>query len=288
MFTVAFERDAVARALYARATALDPKIENVGALAGVTIPAAAVRADRRFVALRERLDRRPELERIPVLTATELAAFKAGVIVRTPGEFRASLRVVALLFFGAFWIAHAFRWFRPHPGDPLLLPVVLLLSGLGLMSMLALRDPLRDTFLASRFAQGVVGGVAVLACVSLVDFEASRLRRAVALPLGLALTLAVLLLVFGGGPGSSGAKVNLLGLQPVEAIRLLVVFALAAYFGSRVDVLREYSEPATRGPAVASAPADAAVARRRAGAGGHGPRAGVLFPAEGSWVPRSC
>ena len=114
MFTVPFERDSVARALYARATALDPALENVGGLAGVTIPAAAVRADRRFVALRERLDRRPELERVPALTAAELADFKAGVIVRTPGEFRGSLTVVALLFFGAFWVAHAFRWIRPH------------------------------------------------------------------------------------------------------------------------------------------------------------------------------
>ncbi len=247
MITVPFERDAIARALYARATALDSKIENVGALSGVTISAAEVRADRRLVALRSRLDRRPDLERIPVLTATELAALKPGVIVRTPGEFRASLVIASLLFFGAFWIVHGVRWIRPHPGDPLLLPVVLVLAGLGLISMLSLRDPLRDTFLASRFAQGVVGGVAVLAGVSLVDFEASRLRRAVALPLGLALLLAVLLLVFGGGPGSSGAKVNLFGVQPVEAIRLLVVFALAAYFGSRVDVLREYSEPATAG-----------------------------------------
>ena len=245
MFAVPFEREAVARALYARATALDPALEHVGGLAAVTIPAAIVRADRRFVALRARLDRRPELERVPVLTAAELADFKAGVVVRTPGEFRSQLWFVALLFFAAFWAAHVFRWIRPHPGDPLLLPVVMLLCGVGLMSMLALRDPLRDTFLARRFAEGVVGGIALLAGLSLVDFEASRLRRAVALPLGLALTLAVMLLVFGGGPGSSGAKVNLFGIQPVEAIRLLVVFALAAYFGSRVDVLREYSEPAT-------------------------------------------
>jgi cell division protein FtsW (lipid II flippase) len=245
MIAVPFEREAVARALYARATALDPPIENVGALAAVTIPAAVVRADRRFVALRERLDRRPELDRVPALTAAELAAFKTGVVVRTPEEFRNALQVAALLFFAAFWIAHAFRWSRPHPGDPLLLPLVLLLCGLGLMSMVSLRDPLRDTFLAYRFAQGVVAGVGLLAVLSLVDFEASRLRRAVTLPLGLALTLAVMLLVFGDGPGSSGAKVNLLGAQPVEAIRLLVVFALAAYFGSRVDVLREYSEPAT-------------------------------------------
>lgn len=248
MIEVPFERDAVARALYARATALDPKIENVGALAGVTIPAAVVRADRRFVALGERLDRRPELAGVPALTAAELASFKTGVVVRTPEEFRGALWIAALLFFGAFGLAHAVRWIRPHPGDPLLLPLVLLLCGLGFISMLSLRDPLRDTFLGHRFAQGVVGGVTLLAALSLVNFEASRLRRAVALPLGLALALAVTLLLFGDGPGSSGAKVNLFGMQPVEAIRLLVVFALAAYFGSRVDVLREYSEPATTHP----------------------------------------
>src|SRR5687767_2061022 len=67
-----YERDVVARALYARATALEPKIENIGALAGVTIPATVVRADRRIVALRERLDRRPEVASVPALTAAEL------------------------------------------------------------------------------------------------------------------------------------------------------------------------------------------------------------------------
>src|SRR5688500_4178194 len=114
MIEVPFERDAVARALYARATALDPKIENVGALAGVTIPAAVVRADRRLVALGERLDRRPELDRVPALTAAELASFKTGVVVRSPQEFRSALTAAALLFFGAFWLAHAVRWSRPH------------------------------------------------------------------------------------------------------------------------------------------------------------------------------
>jgi cell division protein FtsW (lipid II flippase) len=78
-----------------------------------------------------------------------------------------------------------------------------------------------------------------------VDFEASPLRRSVLMPLALALSLAVLLLLFGSGPGASGVKVNLLGVQPVEAIRLLVVFALAAYFGRRLELLRELSEPAT-------------------------------------------
>jgi cell division protein FtsI/penicillin-binding protein 2/cell division protein FtsW (lipid II flippase) len=54
-----------------------------------------------------------------------------------------------------------------------------------------------------------------------------------------------LLLLFGSGPGTSGVKVNLFGAQPVEVIRLLVVFALAAFFGRRLELLRVLSEPAT-------------------------------------------
>ena len=54
-----------------------------------------------------------------------------------------------------------------------------------------------------------------------------------------------MLLLLGSGPGTSGVKVNLFGVQPVEAIRLLVVFALAAYFAGRLDLLRELSQPAT-------------------------------------------
>src|SRR5204862_8362663 len=111
--------------------------------------------------------------------------------------------------------------------------------------MLALRDPLRDTIAASTFASGVAAGVALLAAASEVDFEASPLRRAVLGPFGMALGLAALLLVFGKGPGSSGVKVNLLGFQPVEVIRLLVMLSLAAYFARRLDFLRELSEPPT-------------------------------------------
>jgi cell division protein FtsW (lipid II flippase)/cell division protein FtsI/penicillin-binding protein 2 len=39
--------------------------------------------------------------------------------------------------------------------------------------------------------------------------------------------------------------VNLFGAQPVEAIRLLVVLGLAAYFATRLDFLREFSAPPT-------------------------------------------
>src|SRR5204862_4014265 len=50
------------------------------------------------------------------------------------------------------------------------------------------------------------------------------------------------LILFGSGPGASDAKVNLLGFQPVEIIRLLLILFLAGYFAARWDVLRHARE----------------------------------------------
>ncbi|MEP6915753.1 MAG: FtsW/RodA/SpoVE family cell cycle protein [Acidobacteriota bacterium] len=240
-----FEQQAVARAVYQRAMVDQPGLEHVGGLASVIIPAAEIQQDRRYLVLRSRLERRPGASSVAALTPSDIAAIKPSVIVRTPAEFRARIRIVVIAFFAAFWIAHLVRRWRRAPEDPVVLPILLLLSGIGLMSMLALRDPLRDTTTASGFVSGVVAGMTLLVGASMVDFEASRLRRAVLAPLALALGLAALLLVFGNGPGSSGVKVNLLGFQPVEAIRLLVVLALGAYFARRLEFLREFSEPPT-------------------------------------------
>lgn len=245
MFGQREEQYAVARALYQRATAEQPPLDHVGALAAVTIPAEELRGNRKLEVLRAKLERRPGLDRVPVLTATDIAAIKPGLVVRTARDFRARVWRAASWFFVAFWIAHVIRRWRRAEDDPLMLPLLMLLCGIGLMTMLSLRDPLRDTIPAVSFVSGVVAGLALLLAASEVDFEASSLRRAVLAPLALALGFAVLLLLFGSGPGSSGVKVNLFGFQPVEAIRLLVVFALAAYFARRLEFFRELSEPAT-------------------------------------------
>jgi len=51
-------------------------------------------------------------------------------------------------------------------------------------------------------------------------------------PLLASFALSLLLILFGYGPGTSDAKVNLFGFQPVEIIRLLLVFFLAGYFAN--------------------------------------------------------
>ncbi len=59
------------------------------------------------------------------------------------------------------------------------------------------------------------------------------------LPLLAALSLSVVLILFGSGPGNSSAKVNLGPLQPIEGIRLLLALFLAGYFARRWELLRE-------------------------------------------------
>jgi cell division protein FtsW (lipid II flippase)/cell division protein FtsI/penicillin-binding protein 2 len=220
MFESPAARQAAARALFQR---ISPNgLDRVGQLREVRGPAGA-----------------------PLLSRQDIVAIKPRLAVRSLGDFTSRVIKSAAIFVASFWIAHFFRRWRRRRDEPLLLPVLMLLCGIGLMTMVALRDPLRDTISAQLFASGTALGVALMIAVSELDFESSRFRRAVLLPLGLACALAAALLVFGSGPGTSGVKVNLFGAQPVEVIRLLVVFALAAYFGRRIELLRELSEPAT-------------------------------------------
>ena len=241
MYDSAYERSAVARALFNHATTA-PRLDHVGALAEVKMPASAVRADRRLAQLNARLGDRADGS-VAVLSRADIVTLKPQLSVRSPSEFTTQFAQSIALFVLAFWVAHVARRLRRRTDDPLLLAAVMLLCGLGLTTMTALRDPLRDAISASTFAGGVAVGVLLLVVASEIDFEASPLRRAVIAPLAAACALATLLLAFGSGPGTSGVKVNLFGAQPVELIRLLVVFALAAYFGRRGERLRELAEP---------------------------------------------
>lgn len=184
-----------------------------------------------------------------VITPAEVTAVKPFLVVRRAAEFRRALTIALIVFFAAFWIAHAVRARLGLTGDVVLLPAVLLLTGLSLMTMLALRDPVRDTMAAVTMAYGAAAGCVVWVALAFVDFERVRLRRAVLPPLAGAVLLAVALLLFGSGPVGSGAKVNLFGAQPVEVIRLLTVFALAAYFARRWQFLRAFSQPVSDAPA---------------------------------------
>ena len=234
IFTEPGEREFAARKIYDDAGALS----NTGALARIRVTAAEIRATRGLRAWRDRLGGR---ESMPLFTPDQFRALKPLVVVRQPHNFRSAFTLWTILFFGAFALVHLFWSLRGFNGEATFLPAILLLTGIGLILMVALRDPVRDNLLFTDFAQGAVIGCLVLAAASVLDFERLAGRLAF-VPLLVSFALSVLLILFGTGPGSSDAKVNLFGFQPVELIRLLLVFFLAGYFGSRWDVLRHARE----------------------------------------------
>ncbi len=177
----------------------------------------------------------------PVLTADQFRQLKPLFVVRSPQQFYHAFYLWIGLFFAAYLLTHVWFGVRGFRGDQTFLPALMLLTGAGLILMISLRDPLRDNLLFVDFAQGVVGGCAVLAVAAVLDFE-RLLGKLSFVPLLASFLLSVLLVLFGSGPGTSDAKVNLFGFQPVELIRVLLVLFLAGYFAERWDILRHARE----------------------------------------------
>lgn len=241
MFPERVEKAAVAAATFRHLQQTTAQLTHVGALTSVALPPSQVQSDSRLIVLNTRLRERPEASHIALFNGADIAELKRGLVVRTPSDFRKQVGLATAIFMIGFWAAHLVRWRFGAVGDPLLLPIVHLLTGFGMVAMLALRDPLRDTAAMATVAGGIAAGCAIWTALAFVDFENPRLRRAVLMPLGAAVAIAIALLVFGSGPTGSNARVNLMGIQPVEIVRLLVVFSLAAYFARRWQFLRELS-----------------------------------------------
>jgi len=211
-------------------------LANVGALARLRLTRADIDADSRWSGYRAQLGTHGAVRLIP------LAKLKPSFVVRTPRDFLRAYVIWMAVYLAAFWLVH-FAWkLRAFRGDPTVLPALQLLSGMGLILAVSLRDPLRDTMEFSKFAWGVAAGCMMLLLPLLRPFNYRNFARFIYTPLLLALALFIALLRFGSGPTGSDAKVNLGPFQPVELIKILLVFFLAGYFARRWEWLRELRE----------------------------------------------
>ncbi len=242
------ERAFVAEKIWQRAH--QGTFPNVGELARMRVPASDIARDerlesfgRRVESARRRADRESAQDlSVTLLTLQQLRRVKPRLVVRSPGQFRSSFWLWSFLFLAGFAAVHAVWRKRRFAGDEMILPAVLVIAGIGLAEMVSVRDPLRDLPLFRTFVQGALGGCALMIAGSLVDWERSPLRRRSFTPLLGAFLLSVALILFGSGPSGSDAKVNLLGFQPVEIIKILIVLFLAGYFFDRWEFLRELPE----------------------------------------------
>ncbi|QMW04191.1 FtsW/RodA/SpoVE family cell cycle protein [Spirosoma foliorum] len=179
--------------------------------------------------------------------------------VRTPNAYTAQFWSIVILFILAFWLVEGFWSLRRFQSDPLLLPILMLLTGISVLTLLAIQDPLQDILYAWQTLQGVaVGliGMTILSQVNIGRFYADwrydwlfafRNRTSVKLSgwtwLVLAVGLAALTLLVGSGPEGSGVRVNLsilgLTIQPSEITKYLLVLFFAGFFAANEQQIRQ-------------------------------------------------
>lgn len=172
--------------------------------------------------------------------------------VRTPGEFQTEFISYILFFVAGFWLLHIALFLKNYRSDQFILPLIMFISGIGIMVLYSVQDPLRDEVYGTGMAR-YMGWVLVLFAVLVFVFKSNPVNRFYHsnwfdpvyrwLPftdkrkeprgftwLFASIGLMLLLAVFGSGPEGSGVKVNLLGFQVSELSKYLMVVFFAAYF----------------------------------------------------------
>jgi|GEM_PF-196785 len=185
-----------------------------------------------------------------------------SLIVRTPAEAAKWYKIIGLGFIVSFVVLHLVLTFRRPNADQLLLPVLMVLTGLSFLCLLSLQDPLRDRFLAQSTFYYFLGGIALIILFQFIEFRSfttdSKLYRMLVFTRHaragngypwalLALGLLTLTLLFGSGPEGSGVKVNLGPFQPSEVVKYLLIIFLSGYFATNEKFISEYASWHRRG-----------------------------------------
>ncbi|MBC7809150.1 MAG: FtsW/RodA/SpoVE family cell cycle protein, partial [Akkermansiaceae bacterium] len=171
-----------------------------------------------------------------IIPRANYGAAKARFVVRSADAVRKTLFLWAGGLVAFFVVTHLLLRYAHPRADPFLLPVAAFLSFVSVLLLFAIKDPLRDRLSFVGQAQGIVYGGAVALVLALSPlFGRAPLHR-----YGYVYALAafggcVLLAVAGSGPG--GVRLSVAGVQPVEAIKVLLVFFLAAYLAERASLL---------------------------------------------------
>ncbi|TCD10825.1 cell cycle protein [Pedobacter frigidisoli] len=179
-----------------------------------------------------------------------------SLIIRTPEEFNKWFFIICGSLIGGFIIVHLILSWKFSSADQIILPIVMLLTGISFLTLLSLQDPLRDRFLAKDSLLYLLmgfGGMLLMLCIKLRRFNTDtwvyrlllfkNIRSAAnGWPWALvAIGLLALTILFGTGPEGSGVKVNLFGFQPSEVVKYLIIFFLAGFFAVNEKLISEYT-----------------------------------------------
>jgi cell division protein FtsW (lipid II flippase) len=181
--------------------------------------------------------------------------------VRLPSGFLTGFLLCCAAFLLSFWLLHIYLSVTHRTHDQFILPLLMMLAGLGVLVNFALPNPLTDVIYGNKMAIGSIAGVVLFGLLSHVNFAAFHsskwfdfrgflklkyYNQPGYLYLAMAAILMIALLAFGTGPEGSGVKVNLFFFQPGELVKYFVVIFFAAYFTRNQDYFMKLPSPGER------------------------------------------
>lgn len=224
-----------------------------------------------------------------VLTPFDTYTYQAlkadrALVVRTPAQFKDSLTMATAVYLIGWLAFFIFLMIRDRKlstvSDYKLAGIIMVITGVGLLSMFAMTNPLNDKSYGSAMSQALLMGLVAMALVSCVNpakffagksrlqagvvpFDPidrlrskSRDKRSLTRSSGIsfssgftyllaAVGFIVLLGMFGTGPEGSDARVNLGWFQPSEVCKYLILIFVAAFFAENGMLLQAFSAKLT-------------------------------------------
>ena len=179
-----------------------------------------------------------------------------SIIIRTLHEFEYGYWTIVAGFLAGFLIIHLLLCIRFPETDQLIVPMIMLLTGISFLTLLGLQDPLSDRFFAKDSLVYLAIGFFSMIVILFINlrrfnpdsgfyrmfvFKKSE-KAANGWPwIAGALVLLILTIRFGAGPEGSGVKVNLFIFQPSEIVKYLVILFLAGFFALNERFISEYA-----------------------------------------------
>ena len=202
---------------------------------------------------------------LPLFDRYAYSRIKADKVftVRTPDQFKKILWRSLIIFLIGFWVLHLAMSFKNKEYDQTILPTIMAITGIGLIILFSIQEPLRDSEFASISAIYTLS-VLIFFSLFVLFFKKKWLNNIVKfnylntgffknIPsvkkllakdsrgfawLLLSIVVMIILELFGSGPEGSGVKVNLGPIQVSEVAKFLMIIFFAKYFSANLNNFR--------------------------------------------------